>query len=444
MSKDEIGLGDGAKDELIRRFRSRGAKTPAVEAYGNAESAARRYQSLPEAFYRFDRFPNYELMALQKSAAQQFAIDNPFFRVHEGAAGAKTVIGARQYDNFSSYNYLGLSHHPRVDAAAKAAIDRYGTSASASRLVAGERPVQRDLEQALAEWIGVEDCIVFVSGHATNVSTIGSLFGPKDLILHDSLIHASVLDGIKLSGATRRSFPHNDHAAAEALLGQLRGQFERVLVVIESLYSMDGDCPDLVRFVELKTRHRAFLMVDEAHGLGVLGTTGHGACEQYGVLPEAVDIHMGTLSKTLAGCGGFIAGSQALVEQLRYYASGFVYSVGMPPPMAAASLEALAILREEPERVTRLQARGRYFLETARAAGIDTGLSQGFAVVPAIVGSSMKAVNLSNALFAEGINVQPIIYPAVGESAARLRFFLSSEHETASFDRVIEAIARLS
>jgi len=303
------------------------------------------------------------------------------------------------------------------------AIDRYGTSASASRLVAGERPIQRELEKALADLYEVDECIVFVSGHATNVSTIGYLFGPKDLVIHDSLIHNSVLEGIKLAGATRRSFPHNDLQALDNILADIRSQFERVLVVVEGLYSMDGDVPDLPALIDIKRRHKAFLMVDEAHSLGVLGETGRGVREHFGIAGKDVDIWMGTLSKTLASCGGYIAGERALVEHLKYAAPGFVYSVGIAPPLAAASLQALRIMLREPERVQRLQQRAHLLLQTMKAAGIDIGSAQGFAVIPAITGSSLKAARLSNQLFDAGINVQPIIYPAVEEKAARLRFF---------------------
>jgi 8-amino-7-oxononanoate synthase len=384
--------------------------------------------SIPEAFTRFDRHPGYEKMLVPKAAADRLGLSNPYFRVHEGVAGATTRIAGREYINFSNYNYLGLAGHPAVNRAAQEAIKRYGTSASASRLVAGERPIQRELEEALAELYEVDDCIVFVSGHATNVSTIGYLFGPKDLVIHDSLIHNSVLEGIKLAGAMRRSFPHNDHEALDSILAGIRSQFERVLIVVEGLYSMDGDIPDLPSLIDIKRRHKAFLMVDEAHALGTLGETGKGIREHYAVAGRDVDIWMGTLSKTLAGCGGYIAGERALIENLKYAAPGFVYSVGVAPPLAAASLEALRIMQREPERVARLRARGRQFLELMQSLGINTGFAQGYAVVPAIVGSSVKAARLSNRLFEAGINVQPIICPAVEERAARLRFFLSSMH----------------
>lgn len=383
---------------------------------------------ISEAFYRFDRYPAYEKMMLPKAAAARLGIENPFFRSHENINGVISTIKGKDYINFSGYNYLGLSGHPLVNKAAQEAINTYGTSASASRLVAGERPVQRELEEALAELYEVEDCVVFVSGHATGVNTIGYLFGPKDLVVHDSLIHNCSLEGIKLSGASRRSFPHNDFQALDQMLTEIRGNFERVLIVIEGLYSMDGDIPDLPKFVEIKTRHKAFLMVDEAHSIGVLGKTGRGIREHYGIAGKDVDIWMGTLSKTLASCGGYIAGERALVEHLKYAAPGFVYSVGISPPLAAASLQALNIMLKEPERISQLHDRAQYFLKLAKNAGIDTGLSQGYAVIPYHVGSSLKAAKLSNYLFEHGVNAQPIVYPAVEEKAARLRFFICSQH----------------
>lgn len=437
MSKQNFGLVGNAKEQLVKRFLARRENQP--ENTGMLRSAP-NFAQVPEKFCRFDKFPGYEKVAIPQAAARKLGIENPYFKTHDGVADATTTIGGKSYINFSSYNYLGLSGDERVNQAAKDAIDRYGTSASASRLVAGERPIQRELEEAIAGLYEVEDCIAFVSGHATNVTTISTLFGPKDLIVHDSLIHNSVFEGIKLSGATRRAFSHNDPESLERILTELRGNFERTLIVIEGLYSMDGDIPDLPRFIDIKQRYKAFLMVDEAHSLGVLGETGRGIREHYGVLGSAVDIWMGTLSKAFAGCGGYIAGEKALVEHLKYAAPGFVYSVGIAPAMAAASLAAIRIMLDEPERIAGLHQRAGYFLEQAAKKGIDTGLSQGYAVIPAIIGSSLKATKLSQYLFEQGINVQPIIHPAVEERAARLRFFISNTHGEAQIDTVLTAL----
>ncbi|HMD74404.1 MAG TPA: aminotransferase class I/II-fold pyridoxal phosphate-dependent enzyme [Steroidobacteraceae bacterium] len=440
MSRKTLpGLTAQLKEKLIqhgleRRLRQANAPAPAPM---HADSIG---VEIPEQYTRFDLHPGYQQLRIIADGGARFGIDSPFFKTHEGIAGAHTRIGGRDYLNFSSYNYLGFSGHPTVSAAAKAAIDRYGTSVSASRLVSGDRPVHRELEHAIASTYGAQDAIVFVSGHATNVTTIGYLFGPRDLILHDELIHNSALQGIQLSGARRLPFPHNDWAALDGLLAEQRRRFERVLIVTEGIYSMDGDYPDLPRFIEVKRRHKAFLMVDEAHSFGVMGKCGFGIREHFGIAGNEVDIWMGTLSKTLAGCGGYIAGETALVEHLKFLAPGFLYSVGMSPPVAAASLAALQMLHKEPQRVTRLHERGALFLDLARAAGIDTGTSAGISVIPAIVGGSMRAARVSAALFERGINVQPILYPAVPEKLARLRFFMSSEHSEANIRDAITAL----
>lgn len=439
MSKNSLFT--KTKDDLINRFSVKKTET----ADGRLVAKPRKHNApkIPEAFYRFDRYPAYEKLQLPKAGGKRLGIDNPFFKSHQGVDGVISTIEGKEYVNFSSYNYLGLSGHPLVNKAAQEAINHYGTSASASRVVAGERPVQRELEIALADLYEVDDCVVFVSGHATNVNTIGYLFGPKDLVIHDSLAHNSILEGVKLSGAARRSFAHNDFEALDEILTEIRVNFERVLIIIEGLYSMDGDIPDLPKFVEIKNRHKAFLMVDEAHSLGVLGKTGKGIREHYGLQGKEVDIWMGTLSKTLAGCGGYIAGESALIEHLKYSAPGFVYSVGMSPPLAAASLQALKVMLQEPERVTKLHARSHYFFNLAKEMDVDIGLSQGWAVVPYLVKGSIKAVKMSNRFFEQGINVQPIVYPAVEEKAARLRFFISSEHTEAQIQKVFKVIAEV-
>lgn len=426
------------KDKLIQQALERKLKKTEQSEHRGFNPLAPR-ADIPEAWCRFDQQAGYKQLQIIYKGGAQLGVGNPFFRVHDGIAGATTEIAGRRYINYASYNYLGLSGDPRVSQAAKDAIDQYGTSVSASRLVSGERPIHRQLEAALAKTYGVEDAVVMVSGHATNVTTIGYLFSANDLILHDELIHNSTLVGAQLSGAKRLSFPHNDHAALDQLLSEQRRHYERVLIVLEGLYSMDGDYPDLPKFIDIKQRHRAFLMVDEAHSLGVLGHNGLGLREVFNVDGKDVDIWMGTLSKSLAGCGGFIAGESALVEHLKFLAPGFLYSVGMPPQVAAPALEALNILKSEPERTRLLQARSQYFLTKAQACGINTGHSLGIAIIAAITGSSLSAARMSEALFKRGINVQPILYPAVPEKSARLRFFISCEHTEQQIDETIQA-----
>ncbi|HHV7525653.1 TPA: aminotransferase class I/II-fold pyridoxal phosphate-dependent enzyme [Burkholderia orbicola] len=438
-----MALGEHLRQQLAAKALKRqlGRATETAAAPGVPGTPAAQGAS---ARSRFESMPQYQQVRIMREMGEKLRVESPFFRVHDGVAGATTLIGGREYLNFANYNYLGLAGDPAVSSRAKAAIDRYGTSASASRMVAGERPVQRDLERALAAFYETDDCVAFVSGHATNVTVIDALFGPGDLIVHDALAHNSIVQGAQLSGAKRLSFAHNDWQALDELLSRVRRECRHVLIAIEGLYSVDGDFPDLQRFVDVKTRHGAFLLVDEAHSLGVLGATGKGIREHCGVAPDQVDMWMGTMSKTLAGCGGFIAGCQPLVDMLRHLAPGFLHSVGLAPTLAEASLAALKRLQAEPERVARLQARGRQFLTEARAAGLNTGTSAGFAVVPVITGSSLKAVQWANAMFDEGINVQPIFYPAAEEKAARLRFFICSTHEPGQISRTVAVLSRLA
>jgi 8-amino-7-oxononanoate synthase len=419
------------KSDLIARMR-------ALAGLPRAPDGAAPHRATPA----FEALHEYKMLTRHRDIGRSDGVADPFFRLQAGRAGSTTVIEGREVINFAAYDYLGLNCVPSVAAAAKQAIDQYGTSVSASRLVAGERQILRDLERRLADVYAAEDAVVFVSGHATNVGVISTLLRSEDLVLCDELCHASILVGAKLSGAARRTFRHNDLAALEQLLEDAGGAYERILIVVEGIYSMDGDVPDLARLVEIKRRHGAWLMIDEAHALGVIGATGRGLAEHAGVDPRNVDIWMGTLSKTLAGAGGYIAGSASLVDILKLGVSGFVYSVGLSPPVAGAAIEALAIMMREPERIGRLAHNGRFFLEAARAAGLDTGLGGGHAICPILVGDSLRAAKLSERLLASGLNVLPIIYPAVPMQSARLRFFITSEHSEAQISSAIAMTRR--
>jgi len=415
----------------------------AVQQYLGATEERQRVaiEDIPAEHYQFDQHPEYERLEASLNLLEQIGLTNPYFAQHERVTTDTTVIGGRELINFSSYNYVGMSGDPYVIQATKEAIDRYGTSVSASRLVSGEKPLHRELEQAIANWVGAEDSIVFVGGHSTNESTIGHLFGPGDLILHDALAHNSILQGCALSGARRRAFPHNDWQALERMLADLRGEYRRVLVVIEGVYSMDGDYPDLPRFIDIKSRYKSYLMVDEAHSMGTMGEHGRGIGEHFDINPRDVDIWMGTLSKSFGSCGGYIAGNAALVKYLKYTAPGFVYSVGISPPNAAAALAAIKVLQAEPQRVQQLAANAELFLQLANQHGLNTGMSQHSPVVPVILGNSEHSLRLSRALFDRGINVQPILYPAVEESKARLRFFITSLHTEEQIRYTVETVA---
>lgn len=388
----------------------------------------------------FTTLPGYKEIRKYQAVADVIGVRSPFFKVHETRSGATCQIDGRSLVNFVSYDYLGLNGSPEVSDAAAAAIGDFGTSASASRPTAGSRPVHRALEAQLAALYETDDALTFVSGHGTNVSVVGELLGRADLVLFDALSHNSIVVGTKLSSATRQSFPHNDIAALDKILRDSRHRFDRVLIVVEGLYSMDGDVALLPELIEIKKRYNAWLMVDEAHSLGVLGPTGRGVFEHFGVPPGDVDIWMGTLSKTLSGCGGYIAGCQALIDNLKFNASAFMYSVGMSPPLAAAALAALQKMQAEPERVERLRANGTTFLACCRSAGLDVGHTEGHAIGVVIVGDSLRATALSQRLAERGVNAFPVTYPAVPMRGARLRFFLTSEHTKAQIENSVEIV----
>lgn len=389
----------------------------------------------------FVSLPGYRMMKTQTAAGELLGLSSPFHRMHQSRSDSHAIIDGRACLNFASYDYLGLNGHPEITRAVAEAAAEWGTSVSASRLTAGERPAHRELERALAAIYEADDSLVFVSGHATNISTIAALVGAKDLVVHDSFAHNSLVVGTELSHAQRRLFPHNDLDALERILETTRHKFERCLIITEGLFSMDGDGPDLPRLVEIKEKWGAWLMVDEAHSLGVLGATGRGIFEQAGVDPKRVDIWMGTLSKTLVGCGGYIAGSEALVDYLKYHAPGMIYSVGIPVPMAVASTTALRLMAAEPDRVERLRANGRRFLERARSAGLDVGGSWGNSVIPVIVGDSLRTIVLAERLLKKGVNAFPIIPPGVPEKSARLRFFISASHLPEEIDHTVDLVA---
>ncbi len=419
-----FGLGPSEQSKLYKQ-----ARTMQLSQRQEELTAKEPAASMPARFASFSELPEYKELQVHRVIADKMNILNPFFTCHETKAKRKTRIRNKTYLNFATYDYLSLNGHPQINAAASEAMEIFGTSAGASRLAAGERPQHAVLEKSLADLFESDGALVFVSGHATNVSTISTLLCQRDAVYHDALAHNSIILGAVLSGAARYSYPHNDYSALERLLQQTRTKHERVIIATEGLFSMDGSIAHLPELIALKKRYTCFLMVDEAHSLGVLGTSGRGSAEHFGVPFSDVDIWMGTLSKTLCSCGGFIAGSAALIELLKFRSPGFVYSVGMPPPMAAASAKALEIMRREPERVRKIQEISAYFLQECRARGFNTGYAQGYGIIPVIVGNSLVAGTLANAMFNRKINVLPIFYPVVEEGLARLRFFLSSDHK---------------
>jgi len=388
-----------------------------------------------------DAFPEFAALEERLAGLEAAGLENPFLQPNEHVRGRTARVGGREVVSFTSFDYLGLAGHPDVTNAAKDAIDRFGCSASASRMVGGNNTILDDLDAELADFLGTERAVVFPCGYGTNASLFNHLFGAGDLILYDELAHNSIMQGANASKAGKRSFRHNDHEQLDGLLRDLRSQYKRVVVAIEGVYSMDGDYPDLPRFIEVKQRHNALLYVDEAHSLGTMGPEGRGICDFFGVDPAEGDLWMGTISKALGAGGGYLAGGERLIRYLRYTTPAFVFSTACSPPNAAAALEGLRVLRREPWRITRLRERSELFLKLAADCDLDTGSSSDTPVIPVIVGSSARAMLVSQMLLQRGVNARPILYPAVRETAARVRFFITSEHSEEQIVQAVEAVA---
>ncbi|MEX0671705.1 MAG: aminotransferase class I/II-fold pyridoxal phosphate-dependent enzyme [Pirellulales bacterium] len=388
-------------------------------------------------------WPECDALEERLAGLEAAGLENPFLLANEAVDGRVATLNGHDTVSFTSFDYLGLAGHPDVRQAAKDAIDRFGCSASASRMVGGNNTILDALDAELADFIGTERAVMFPCGYGTNASVFNHLFGAGDLILHDELAHNSIVQGAALSKAGKRSFRHNDYQQLDSLLGDLRSQYRRVVVAIEGVYSMDGDYPDLPRFFEVKRKHDAMLYVDEAHSIGTMGPEGRGICDFFGVDPREGDLWMGTISKALGAQGGYLAGPERLIRYLGFTTPAFVFSTACSPPNAAAALEAVRVIQREPWRLARLRERSDLFLRLANDVGLDTGTSRDTPVIPVILGSSARAMQVSQILLTRGINARPILYPAVREAAARVRFFLTCEHTEEQIISTVETLAEV-
>ncbi|ACK50318.1 8-amino-7-oxononanoate synthase [Methylocella silvestris BL2] len=366
---------------------------------------------------------------------------DPFFAPIDSLRQEAAASG-RRFTSFANYDYLGLSTHPAVKSAAAAALDTFGVGALASRLVGGQRSLHHILEDDIAKFIGAESAVTLVSGYLANVTTISHLLGSRDALFIDELSHNSIVSGAKSAVAETIMFRHNDFDHLDFLLRERRDRYRNVMIVVEGLYSMDGDIADLPRLVEIKEQHNAWLMIDEAHSLGVLGEEGRGLCEHCGVDPKRVDLMVGTLSKALASCGGFIAGKSAVIDWMRYTLPGFVYSVGLSPVISAAAAAALRLMQEEHWRIERLRANAELFVTLAHEAGLDTGPAIGRGVVPILFADSLETLDASRHLMENGFYVPPIIQIGVPKDQPRLRFFISASHTQEEIKAVIDLLAK--
>ena len=364
---------------------------------------------------------------------------NPFFAPID-RLGQEAERRGDYFVSFANYDYLGLAAHAKVKADAAEALETLGIGALASRLVGGERSTHQLFEEEMASFLGTETTLALVSGYLTNLTTITHLMAGRDALFIDELSHNSIASAAKSSGAEVVVFRHNDLDHLDELLANNRENYRNVLIVVEALYSMDGDIVDLERVVEIKERHQAWLLVDEAHSLGVLGATGRGICEHAGVDPNRVDLIVGTLSKTFASCGGFIAARRSITEWMRYTLPGFVYSVGLSPVIVAAARAALQLMQEETWRIDRLAQNAELFRQCALEAGLDTGPAIGRGVVPILFGSSRETMLASQHLLDHGFYCPPIVQIGVPKDQPRLRFFISASHSEEDIRGVIATL----
>jgi 8-amino-7-oxononanoate synthase len=375
----------------------------------------------------------------------------PYFRLIESEAGPLMEVEGGEKVMLGSNNYLGLTGDERVKQAAREALERYGTGLTGSRFLNGTTPLHTELERELADWMGTEDVIVFTTGHQANVGCLGTILGPGDTVICDSADHASILDGVKISGAKLRPFRHNQMPKLERMLERAAGDGGGVLVVVDGVFSMEGDVCDLPGIVELCRRYGARLMVDEAHAVGVLGARGAGSAELFG-LEDQVDLRMGTFSKSLASCGGFIAGSSEVVDFLRISSRPFIFTASAVPAAVGAALGALRVIRSEgPELMARLLSNAAYLRQGFRDLGLQViepgrlpdGTEANTPVVPVMVGEDWQAVLLWKALFDAGVYTNVALHPAVPPGAALLRTSLMATHEREHLDRALAVFERV-
>jgi 8-amino-7-oxononanoate synthase len=359
--------------------------------------------------------------------------------IEEIRGGARVLVNGRDMSMYASYSYLGLVGHPRINEAAKRAVDKFGTGTHGVRTLAGSLTLHRELEETIADFKHAEDAITYTSGYATNLTAISTLMGRGDYVLSDKLNHASIVDGCLMSGAEFRRFRHNDMADLEKRLQQIPDGATK-MVVADSVFSMDGDIIDLPKMVALCRKYGAYLMMDEAHSVGVLGKTGRGIEEHFDMI-GAIDIKMGTLSKTIPSVGGYVAGKKELIDYLRHGSRAYIFSAALPPAQAAAAMEAFKVILDEPWRMEKLWKNTRQFIDGLKDMGFDTMLTE-TAIVPVLCGTDERAFALTQACQRNDVFVLPVVSPAVPEGLSRLRATVTAAHETDEIQYAMDVIEK--
>ena len=357
--------------------------------------------------------------------------------VEEMLGDSKVRVNGRVMGMYASYSYLGLVGHPRINAAAKAAVDKFGTGTNGVRTLAGTLTIHNELEETIANFKHAEAAITYTSGYATNLTVVSTLMGRGDYVFSDKLNHASIVDGCLMSGAEFRRFRHNEMDHLEGLLKNAPADVAK-LVIADSVFSMDGDIIDLPKMVALCKKYNAWLMIDEAHSVGVLGEKGTGI-EEYYNLYGAIDIKMGTLSKTIPSVGGYVAASKDIITYLRHSSRAYIFSAALPPAQAAAANEAFKVILDEPERIVKLNLNTKQFIGGLKSMGFDTMLTE-TAIVPVLCGDDQRAFEMTREAQHRDVFVLPVVSPAVPEGLARLRATVTAAHEPSEIERAMDII----
>jgi 8-amino-7-oxononanoate synthase len=357
--------------------------------------------------------------------------------VAEILPGMKVRVNGREMGMYASYSYLGLVGHPRINEAAKKAVDEFGTGTNGVRMLAGTLTLHKELEETIANFKHAEAAVTFSSGYVTNLTVISGLMGRGDYIFSDKLNHASIVDGCLMSGAEFRRFRHNDMEHLEGLLKNAPSDVAK-MVVADAVFSMDGDIIDLPNMVELCRQYGAWLMIDEAHSVGVLGKNGTGIEEHFG-LGDVIDIKMGTLSKTIPSVGGYVASKKELVTYLQNWSRAYMFSAALPPAQAAAANEAFKVILDEPWRIERLNQNTKQFVGGLKGMGFDTMLTE-TAIVPVLCGEDDMAFAMTREAQHNDVFVLPVASPAVPQGLARLRATVTAAHEPGEIERAMDVI----
>jgi glycine C-acetyltransferase len=357
--------------------------------------------------------------------------------ISELRGGARVLVNGREMGMYASYSYLGLVGHPRINAAALAAVEQYGTGTHGVRTLAGSLTLHHELEETIADFKRTEAAVTYTSGYVTNLTVVSTLVGRGDYVISDKLNHASLVDGCLMSGAKFLRFRHNDMEALEIRLQQVPSGASK-LVVADSVFSMDGDIIDFPKLVELCQKYDAWLMIDEAHSVGVLGKTGRGIEEHFG-MEGTVDIKMGTLSKTIPSVGGYVAAKKEIINYLRHASRAYIFSAALPPAQAAAAKAAFEVILDEPWRIEKLNANTAQFINGLKERGFDT-LRTETAIVPVICGTDEVAYEITRTVQNRDVFVLPVVSPAVPPGLARLRATITAAHEPDEIQHAMEVI----